>query len=47
MIVLEIGSGSEGAGGGGEAMPAAWVTDSFGVCEAPEMVGVDTVGSLV
>lgn len=28
-------------------LPAVWVTDSFEVCEAPEMVGVDTVGSLV
>lgn len=42
LIVLEIGSGPEEAGGGEEAVPATWVTDNFGLCEAPEMTGVET-----
>lgn len=42
LNVLEIGSGPEEAGGSEEAVPAAWATDGFGLCEAPEMVGVET-----
>lgn len=42
LIVLEIVSGPEEAGSSEEARPVAWVTDSFGLCETPWMVGVET-----
>jgi hypothetical protein len=42
LNVLEIGSEPEEAGSSEEPVPAASVTDSFGVCEVPEMVGVET-----